>query len=232
MEHACYQCGATVEDGRPFCRECNGPQIRVAVAEADPVSDAADETEPDFSSPGADSYPAVLSNPYKSASYRPGGITWTHAWSAALFGVLLAAVLTIIPHGIPVELGILCGGFFTVFFYRRRLTSLNFPLGAGARVGALSGVLGFVASVAFLSLGKDAFRPGGEFHQKLLLVLQQHAPSGADPQVRQMLEFYKSSQGFTVMVVIGLVGALAAFLVLSALGGVIGAALLKRKTNL
>jgi hypothetical protein len=50
--------------------------------------------------------------------------------------------------------------------------------------------------------------------------------------MQQAMDFYKSSQGFTVMIVVGLVLVLAAFLLLSGLGGLIGAALLKRKTNL
>src|SRR3954471_11075207 len=37
MQHACHQCGAPVDDGTPFCKQCNAPQIRVATAMQAPV---------------------------------------------------------------------------------------------------------------------------------------------------------------------------------------------------
>lgn len=238
MEHVCHQCGASVEDGRPFCRQCNGPQIRVAIAEADPVSiadaDSEGESSPDLPSrPHAATFPAAaFRDPYKPASYSAGAMDWPRAWRASAFAVLLAAILTIIPFGAPVGLGIVIGGFLSVFFYRRTMPTPHLTLGAGGRVGALSGILGYVASIAFLRFGTSTFTEGGELHQKLLAILQQHPPTGGDSQVQQAMDFYKSSQGFTVMIVVGLVMALAAFLLLSGLGGLIGAALLKRKTNL
>ncbi len=237
MEHVCHQCGASVEDGRPFCRQCNGPQIRVAVAEAEPVSvvdgDPEGDSAPDLPSPSlATNLSAAFRDPYKPASYSAGAIDWARAWRASAFAVLLAAVLTILPFGAPVALGIVIGGFLSVFFYRRTMPVPNLTWGAGARVGALSGILGYVASIAFLRFGTSTFTAGGEFHQKLLAILQQHPPAGGNSQMQQAMDFYKSSQGFTVMIVVGLVMALAAFLLLSGLGGLIGAALLKRKTNL
>src|SRR5207302_5475031 len=33
MDHPCHKCGHSVEDGKAFCAQCGGPQIRVAVAE-------------------------------------------------------------------------------------------------------------------------------------------------------------------------------------------------------
>lgn len=218
MDHVCHQCGAGVEDGRPFCSQCNAPQIRVAIA--DPVADPVNDSASDFS---------------RSAlpPYNTRGIDWSHALGAAAFAVLLAAALIIIPIGIPVGLAILVAGFLSVLFYRRKTPTLTLTLGVGARLGALSGIVGYVASMAFLAVGTSAFRAGGEVHKKLLTVLAEHAPApGSDPQLQQMLDFYKTSQGFTVMMIIGLVMAFAAFLLLASLGGVIGAALLRRKANL
>ena len=237
MEHVCHQCGASVEDGRPFCRQCNGPQIRVAIAEAEPVSVASDEHDEASGEFSQASLPAAYPDThfraaYKTSFQKAGSINFPRAWSAAAVAVLLAAGLTIIPFGAPVGLGILVGGFLSVFFYRRKNPSPNLSLGTGFKLGALSGILGYAFSVAFLGLGTSTFHAGGDFHKKLLDVLQQHSPAGADAQLQQVMDFYKTSQGFTVMLVIGLVMALAAFLVLSGLGGLIGAAVLKRKDSL
>lgn len=147
--------------------------------------------------------------------------------------VLLAAALIIVPIGTPVGLAILVAGFLSVLFYRRKAPFLNLTLGAGARLGGLSGIVGYVASMVFLAVGTSAFHAGGEVHQKLLTVLAEHTPApGSDPQLQQVMEFYKTSHGFTVMMIVGLVMALVAFLLLGSLGGLIGAALLRRKTNL
>ena len=34
MDHSCYKCGHSVEDGKPFCGQCGAPQIRVPMPEA------------------------------------------------------------------------------------------------------------------------------------------------------------------------------------------------------
>jgi hypothetical protein len=36
MDHPCYKCGHSVEDGKPFCSQCGAPQIRVLLPEAVP----------------------------------------------------------------------------------------------------------------------------------------------------------------------------------------------------
>src|SRR5271170_3368495 len=41
VEHSCRQCGAQVEDGRPFCPQCRAPQIHVQIAVADAGNAAA-----------------------------------------------------------------------------------------------------------------------------------------------------------------------------------------------
>ena len=33
MDHPCYKCGHSIEDGKPFCSQCGAPQIRVAMPE-------------------------------------------------------------------------------------------------------------------------------------------------------------------------------------------------------
>ena len=219
MDNVCYQCGAGVEAGRPFCGQCNAPQISVRIAE--PATEPAAESE------------SVFPSPELSSPDHAGAIDWSHALAAAAFAVLLAAAFIVIPIGTPVGLAVLASGFLAVLFYRRKTSALNLTLGLGARLGALTGMVGYVASMVFLAVETSAFHVGGEVHKKLLVVLAEHAPApGSDPQLQQVMEFYKTSQGFTVMMLIGLVMALAAFLLLGSLGGVIGAALLRRKANL
>ena len=61
MDHPCYKCGHSVEDGKPFCLECGAPQIRVAMPEpaapvAGNVSSNVAFNEPTRFHPGAAHY--------------------------------------------------------------------------------------------------------------------------------------------------------------------------------
>src|SRR5208282_4022733 len=103
VEHSCYQCGTSVEDGIPFCRQCNAPQIRVATAEA---------ITP------AEMIPENLS-PHYSTALPAASIDWPHALRAAALAGLLAVILVAILRQI-FALDMLTSGFLAVYFYRRR----------------------------------------------------------------------------------------------------------------
>ena len=73
---------------------------------------------------------------------------------------------------------------------------------------------------------------GGEIHALMLKAVQQYVSLNSEPQMQQVLEFYASPQGFVVMLVVGSIMMLILFLALSCMGGVIGAAVLKRKDSI
>jgi len=216
VEHSCYQCGASVEDGTPFCRQCNAPQIRVATAEAIAPAEMAPES---------------LSQPY-SAALPSTRIDWPHALRAAALAVLVSAAIAMFV-GFPFGFGVMSAGFLSVFFYSRTTPDARLTTAMGARLGALSGLFGLAACIVFGATKRAAFRFGGQVHEAFLKTLQEHAPRGADPQLMQQLfQFYKTPQGFALMMVGGSAIALVVFLVLSSLGGAIAAALLRRKQRL
>ena len=215
VEHSCYQCGAAVDEGIAFCPQCNAPQIRVAVGDAiaSPTIDSGLEIKP----PG---------------SYKDGlqltALQWHHALPAAALAGLIAAVMMLIPVG-AFGLGMLASGALAVMFYRRRNPVANVTPGIGARLGALSGALGFGIFAIFTATEMLIFRSGGQLRDALLQAIQQSAARSSDPQAQQMLEYLKTPQGLALMMVLGLIVMGLAFLIFSSLGGALAAALLRRK---
>ncbi len=212
MEHPCYKCGASVEDGIPFCSKCNAPQIRVAgPAPLTPVA----------ATPNATIEP--------SASYTtplPTALDWHEALPSA--GIALLAGIFIIAVSKSTGLGMLATGFLTVVFYRRRCPLTHLTAGLGARLGALAGGLGFGVLAAILALW-TALRSGKEIHDAFLNYIRENAAHTSDPRMQQVIDLFNTPDGFTFIMVLSLIMTLVAFLIFSSVGGAMGAFLLYRK---
>jgi zinc-ribbon domain len=214
VEHRCHHCGATVEEGVPFCPQCKAPQIRVL-----------------GSSPSAESSPpsGVQALPiFYSRSLGSSVLEWSEAVPAAAKAGLIGAILMVTPFGI-LGLGMVTAGILAVLFYRRRVPHAALTTGLGVRLGALSGVLGFGILIVLVSLGTAIFHFGPLIHQRILEAVQQAASRSSDPQAQQAVELMKTPEGLALFLAFALVLTLIACLIFSALGGTIGTALLKRK---
>jgi hypothetical protein len=128
-------------------------------------------------------------------------------------------------------LGMFAAGFLSVVLYRWRHRAVHVTAGMGARLGALTGVLGFGVLAATLALW-TALRSGKEIRDAFLTYIQQNAAQTSDPRVQQLLELFNTPEGFTFIMVFSLIVTLAAFLIFSSLGGALGAVLLHRKDRL
>ena len=208
MEHACHKCGANVEDGTPFCPKCGAPQIRVAgFGEAEtPVGTSIPETP--------------------HAAVSAAAIEWSQAVLSSL--VALSAATLLVLLGTPAGVAMLVAGFLSVLVYRRRSRVTNLTASTGAKLGALTGVLGFGVVAAILA-ALAAVRSGEQIRGFVLKLLQDYAARSSDPRVLQVMEMFKTPEGFTLLVILSLIMTLIAFLIFSSVGGAIGAALLYRK---
>lgn len=211
MEYACHKCGASIEEGTPFCPQCNAPQIRVAFGEV-------------ASGSGID--PSVTVVPQA----KPG-IQWAQALPAASLAGVIAALLMFIPLG-AFGLGMTAGGILAVLFYKRRSPLSDITPGMGAKIGAASGALGFGLFAIFTAVEVLVFHSGGQLRTALLEAIQQSAARSSEPQAQQAIEYLKSPAGLALMMGLGLVLVLIMFLLLSSLGGAIAAAMSRRKGRL
>lgn len=123
----------------------------------------------------------------------------------------------------------LAAGFLSVYFYHRRNPLIGLTFGLGARLGAISGALGFGILGIVSTVATFVSHSVGEIRALMLNAVQEYVSRNADPQMQQVLEFYNSKQGFILMLILGSIMMFILFLALSSMGGIIGAAVLRRK---
>lgn len=133
-----------------------------------------------------------------------------------------------IPLG-ALGLGMLAAGVLSVIFYRRRNPASNLAPGMGARLGAVGGAFGFGLFAILSTLGTLLFHTGGQLRAAMLEAVEQSAARSADPQAQQVIEYLKTPPGLALMMGLSLAFLLVAFLILSSVGGAVGAALMRRK---
>jgi hypothetical protein len=222
MDHSCYKCGHSIEDGKAFCSQCGAPQIRVAIPEA-----VAEAILPDNS---------VLPGLVGEAEQRFPGAPISSAptrWSYTLRPCALAAGVAVVLMflGLNPFVAALGAGFLgATFFQRHRPGTVIRPAG-GARLGAFSGVLLFGMSTILELLAVVILHKGAEIQSEMMDKVQQAAARYPGPQVQPFLDFVKSPGGFAFMMVASLVFGLIAFAILGGVGGAVSAGLSGRRNR-
>ncbi len=219
MEHTCDKCGGAVEDGVAFCPQCSAPQIRVS---AEPATPPLPPGTPGQVQPPAQ--PVVLT----SAAESPVAdrLDWRHAFPVALTAGIVLALCWALPWLTFLMWG-LVGGALAVALYQRR-KQVTITAGLGARLGAVTGLLGFVAFAVIISLELLATRGAG-IRELWRQMLEQAAARNPNPAVQEMIQRLSTPEGMALLFTITMVIVLAAFLVFSSIGGVIGASLFGKR---
>lgn len=217
----CHQCGASVDDGTPFCKHCGAPQIRIPgeghAGEPLPPGTPADVQPPAEPVGMAGAHPAV-----------PVAVDWGQAVPAAAAAGLFLAVSAVIPS-LGFLFWLLAGGALGVLMYRRRVQQSDLTPGFGAKIGAITGLFGFAIFAVIFGLQMLATRGSGTFREMLQQVLQQAAAHNPDPRAQQAVQALMTPAGMALLFTILLVFFLIAFVALSSIGGTIGAWLLRRR---
>ena len=228
MEHPCYKCQTLIDESLPFCPHCGAPQIRVASPDED--ASQAPQLSSDATPPAVPPTGWTVAPP----AYHPYAIQWDLAWKGAFLSGLIAAVLTAVP---VISLGcclwLLGAGQLAVFLYQRRVPGAVVTPGMGMRIGAVAGVVGFVAT-AIWSTFRFATR-SQQFRTALQEQMEKSIASNPDPRaqdiMRQFMNNLNTPQGLATFFVLILVVMAVAFVVFSAAGGAIGAAMFARRRD-
>jgi len=196
-----------VESGVPFCQHCRAPQIRVSSVEDAPVS----------------TIPVDL-----SASFQPtpqaSPVQWSYALTAAAMAGVISAILMNVFFGF-FGIGIAAAGAFAVRLYRQRSGQVSLLPGAGARIGAVSGVFGFGFFCVIAAVGTALFGGGSQVKLALLSGLEQAAARSQDPQAQAALEKLRTPEGLILVLAFSLAFVFTLFVALSSLGGALAASM-------
>jgi hypothetical protein len=184
--------------------------------------------------------------PVGLAPVSPAAIDWSQGMRAsALAGLLLALAIFFVPVivagiGLVLHLGqtaigllvllaswccMLVAGALAVRFYRRRCPDASIRPGLGARLGAVSGLLGFFLYSVPQALRLAFFHLGGSVREAMRKAIEQSAAQSPDPKAQEMMRNLMSPGTLAAFLTFLIVLFFLVFLVLPSLGGALGASL-------
>jgi hypothetical protein len=213
MDHPCYKCGQSIEDGKAFCSQCGAPQIRVAVAE--------DAMPVDAGTVSSGSLPVFSKEQASTGLLRPRSLRYGIAWSLGIRVCALAALISIALMSfrlVPPLLALFGSGIVAVTFYNRRNPGPKLNARSGAQLGAAAGLIISIISAVFFAIFMAVFQAGGDIRRDLLDQLQQFASRSNDPQVQATLDLIKTPEGI-LKVIVGMLGFFVISIIASSLAG-------------
>jgi hypothetical protein len=225
MDHSCYKCGQSVEDGRPFCAQCGAPQIRVTVPEQAPVVAG---SVPDADLP---IFPrdVPMGAGGLGASVFSAGIVWPMAIRAcAVAAAISIAVMSF--RLLPPLLAALGAGFLAVILYRRRNPGWKVDASSGAKLGAVTSLLSSGVFVIFFAIFLGVLRAGGQVREQMMEALRQVASRSSDPQVQATLDLLVKPENLAKLI-LGVVGFVLFSIAAGSIAGALTGAFLGRKSR-
>jgi hypothetical protein len=128
--------------------------------------------------------------------------------------------------------GMLVAGFLSVAFYQRRVKHARITNGMGARLGAAAGAIGSVLFATVTAVATLVFHAGDKLREAALRALDQAAARNPDPQAQEMVQHLKTPEGLVLVVALGMLFTFVFFVLLSSVGGIMGAVFLRKRRTL
>ena len=162
----------------------------------------------------------------------PHAVDWRLGLSAAAVGGLAAGLASALPRvGVGCGLWMLAGGALAVSFYQRRRPLQVITRGAGARIGALTGVVAYFVYAAFTVVQVTVFHQGGRLREQLRQSMEQSAGSNPDPQVQAMVQWMMTPAGVATFVTVSMLLMFIGFVLFCTAGGALGASLFGKRDH-
>lgn len=157
-------------------------------------------------------------------------MVWSRAIGPCAMAALIASAAMVLKLMVPL-IAALAAGFLAVAFYRRRNPEVEIKTAAGARLGALCGLLCFGMTSVFEALAVAILNKGEEVRHALLDNIQQTAARYPDPQLQPGFDFMRSPNGMVMTLIFLIVFGFFLFLLLGTAGGALGGAMLGRRNR-
>jgi hypothetical protein len=222
MDHFCYKCGQSIEEGRPFCLQCGAPQIRVAMPEIAAPSFAGNDA-PVFPLEPPSAVPVPL-----SVLPRSGGIEWPRALRLCAVAALISIVVMLLRLMVP-PLATLGAGCLAVILYQRRNQTWRVDARSGMQLGAATGVLSSAVFAVLMAIFLAVLQSGGQARQEMIDALQQVVARSHDPQAQAFLDLLSKPEGLASKLVLGMVGVFVVSIAAGSLAGALTGAFLGRR---
>lgn len=171
-------------------------------------------------SPG---YPRVEAEPIPR---RAGGLDRQAAVRSALNAGAIAAVLCLLPLGFIVAMPM--SGYFGVRLYRRRSAGPSLTPGAAFKLGALSGLFGFLIFTPLAVVLMLAAHAEDKIRTMIIEDLQRAQAVYPDHRL-QWLDYFTTPRGMVAYVILSAVLICMAFVMFSGAGGAISAMLFRKR---
>ena len=149
--------------------------------------------------------------------------------------LITGAVAGLLSSAPVVSLGcclwVLAAGAVSVVFYRNR-AAISVPVGLGARLGTVTGMVAALVSSAITTLTLMVMG-SGKMRESMRRAMEQSATSNPDPNAQQMaermVEFMTSPGGFALIMTLGFAVSFLALMAFAAAGGALGASLFGKR---
>lgn len=225
-----------MEDGVPFCPGCGAPQIRVAIAREEPdtqpvpgTSDSGDEQA------AAEAIPAQGANP----AFGPADASQLDKYErrvvifSALAAGFAAGIGSLVPFVPFITLCMVAAGGIAITLYKRRMPYVTVPARRGFRIGALAGFFGFLLNAVTSAFGMLSAENRVALRDAMQERLKEALAVNSDPSAQQMVknlgDMVSTPTGLAAVFVFSLCLFGLLFVLLSGIGGAIGAALFGKK---
>jgi hypothetical protein len=127
-------------------------------------------------------------------------------------------------------------GALAVTLYRRHLPDTVITPGMGMKIGALTGLFGWLLNAVVTALSFVVGHTSGDMRRVMEEQMRKQMGSAPDPKMQQMMqqmiEWISTPQGMATMIVFVLIFMGVIFLFISAAGGALGASLSGRRRDL
>ncbi len=159
-------------------------------------------------------------------------IHWREAWRCASIAGVVAGFISFLPIlGIGFFLWALAAGAWAASAYIQRTSTGGSTRALGWRLGALTGLVSFCVYAVLFVFGILFFRTGPQLQQALQKAFEDAAARSGTPQSQQVLGWLLSPGGFAAIVTLVMVVFLVVFLVFGAIGGMLGASVLRPRQS-